>query len=232
MSDDNIVYDENEGFLGRALDAVVETVADVVSAVWNGIRNAVRTLFGSYEDLYGGAFDTPDEAELKRRAEAADAIRGVLGEDPIEALRSASTDNEREEAIAALIDGISASLGIKPPPTLAIKRVRGGKKNGYMGCYSFSDHGITLNKAYTHCHPMGANDAAELIDTILHELYHAFQAAALEAPERFGLTEAQAAVWRRNLENYVDSVQNPELYRSQPIEATAWDFAAAVVQSL
>ena len=232
MSGGSMVHEENEGFLERAeraLDAVVEAVADAVSSVWNRIRNAVKTIFGTYEDLHGEDIDNPAEEERKRRDAAAAGIRELLGDDPLEAIRTASANGVREEMVKMLVERISGALGIVPPPVLAIRRLT-GVQSGWSGY--FDGNGVTVNRKSVVKRPMSNDDAAELLDTILHELYHGFQHAAINDPHRFGVSRKQAKIWRDSFNNYVSPEQNMELYAAQPVEESARRFAAAVVMAV
>lgn len=229
MSDEGMAHEENKGFLGRALDAVVETVTDAVSAIWNGIRNAVRAIFGTYEDRHGGDIDNPEEEERKRRDAVAAGILELLGDDPLEAIRNASTNSDREEVVKMLVETVSSKLGIVPPPGLTIRRLT-GIQSGWAGY--FNGEGVTLNKKQVVKRPMSDDDAAELLDTILHELYHGFQHEAIKDPHRLGISRKQAKIWRDNFGNYVSPEQNMALYAAQPVEESARRFAAAVVMAV
>lgn len=229
MSDGGMANEENEGFLGRALDAVVETIVDVVSAVWNGIRNAVKAIFGTYGDLHGDDIDNPEEEERKRRDLVAAGIRELLGDNPLDALRNAPTNGDREEVVKAIVEKVSSALGISPPPGLTIRRLT-GSQSGWAGY--FDGEGVTLNRKSVVQRPMDDDDAAELLDTILHELYHGFQHAAIKDPTRFGISRKQAGIWRDNFGNYISPEHNMALYAAQPVEESARRFAAAVVMAV
>ena len=68
-----------------------------------------------------------------------------------------------------------------------------------------------------------------LLDTILHETFHALQRRAIVRPSRYGIPKAEAQIWRINFHNYIQPEQNPERYWLQPVEVTARVFAAQIL---
>lgn len=72
-------------------------------------------------------------------------------------------------------------------------------------------------------------DCTSLLNTILHELRHAFQHRAILYPESVSTDKIQIDAWRFNFDNYISPSLDYEAYRNQPIEADAFDYADKLV---
>ena len=58
------------------------------------------------------------------------------------------------------------------------------------------------------------------------------QRRALRSPSKYGVSKAEAKIWRINFKNYIEPEQNPERYMFQPVEITAYNFASAVIREI
>jgi len=74
-----------------------------------------------------------------------------------------------------------------------------------------------INQSLEHDGPQ------EVVNTLAHEDYHAYQEWAMDHPDVHPNPE-QVEAWRENRENYVSFEEDPVLYREQPIEADAWEY--------
>jgi len=77
----------------------------------------------------------------------------------------------------------------------------------------------------------------ELVDTVVHEQLHALQhqrytAWAAGRLERHNPQAAQAQTWLYNNVHYHEFEKGPKAYREQPVEAHAWNGAAAITDAL
>ena len=207
---------------GQTVANAVEYIADVARGTWNAIRERVRTIWGSLFDVETDV-DNADELEIARRHAVSNAVREILGDSPVQTLCETSTE-ERKKVLASLTERIAETLNI-PVPSFRIKII----KQGVAGFYEFGTDRVVVSRAEVDRFPLDAEDAAELLDTLLHELYHAFQHHAISDPSSFGITREQAKIWRRNFDNYISPEQNARLYHEQPVEVTARLFAHEVV---
>ena len=73
------------------------------------------------------------------------------------------------------------------------------------------------------------DDPRRTIRTLLHEARHAFQHFAVEHPWRAKPDESNVYSWEFNIENYIKSEVDFDMYRSQDIEADADAFAERIV---
>ena len=117
-----------------------------------------------------------------------------LSDDIIELLRKIKgsewaylDDAEKANAIETLSDKISELLGLNECPDISYYDA---DKND-CGVYNQATHSIELNRSLL-------NDPDELIDTIAHELRHAFQHQKAMAPE-----SALDMLYRVNFNNYI-----------------------------
>ena len=211
--------------IGRSLASGARQVGEWATRVWDGIRSRVKALWGSIRNLFEAEPDEPDEAEDARRAAVAGAIRERFGERPLEALQEATTA-ERKRMLAEIADRACTALDI-PSVDVVVKPMNGND----AGSFSFETRRITVNLGEVDRDPMSADDALELMDTILHEVYHAFQLEAI-ADRRHRVSSALAETWADEFANYVSASQNPTAYWLQSVEVTARNFAHAVSTSL
>jgi len=64
----------------------------------------------------------------------------------------------------------------------------------------------------------------KLLNTVRHELRHGYQHAAVDQPEEFIVSSDTVESWKENFNDYKNSEDDYEAYRSQPVEADARDF--------
>ena len=96
-------------------------------------------------------------------------------------------DAEKADTIEALSDKISELLGLNECPDISYYDA---DKND-CGVYNHATHSIELNRSLL-------NDPGELIDTIAHELRHAYQHQKAMAPE-----SELDLLYRVNFDNYI-----------------------------
>lgn len=216
--------------VGEKVCAVARNIKDCAVRVWNGIRNRLKSFWGSIRDLWndetqGVIQDAPDEQEIARREAVANLVRNRIRDDPISVLKDASPQ-ERKKILQVLADDICKVLNMPP---IAIQSL--DTEPGTSGYYDFVNDSVVVGVNEVLRVPMDSDDAAELMDTLLHELYHRFQRYAIQNPKGMGVSQEQADLWKQNFENYINSTQSPRLYWIQPVEVTARCFAHAVVQN-
>ena len=92
------------------------------------------------------------------------------------------------------------------------------------GYYSPDYHTVTLNESVLSGQ-YGNWDSYDLLETIGHELRHAYQYEAVAHPDRFTVSQGTLDTWKHNIDNYLDSdTYGYKAYRDQPIEVDARDF--------
>lgn len=132
-------------------------------------------------------------------------------------------DKERLSVIFKLVEQIAERLDIKDVPKISIYDSEG---NSY-GYYNPIDNTINLNKFYF-------NYPYELINTVAHEMRHAYQ------EQRAGILETKEdALFKLNLDNYISPVPLPgggwlffTDYQDQYVEADARAFANLFTEAM
>lgn len=219
--------DSKRKSFGIKLRNKLSTLSEKISQAWKTIRQRVVKLAGeTVEDII--FFFEPDSANPNESAEihrrqTVDAIKSCLGEDPAGALL-AMFPQDRELALTELHTEIAIALGIEPC------LVSSEMMNGCAGLYSFSADTIAINALHIQKQPMSLIEAKELLGTICHETYHAFQHRAIVHPSRYGISKADAKIWKINFANYISPEQNPERYLYQPVEMSAYVFESAIIK--
>ena len=70
-----------------------------------------------------------------------------------------------------------------------------------------------------------------IMDTVAHEMRHAYQHAAVKDPDSFTVSESTLKSWDNNFDNYISYDQkknNFQQYRDQPVESDARGYAGEV----
>ena len=132
-------------------------------------------------------------------------------------------DKEKLSVISKLVEWIGEGLDLKEIPKISIFD---SEEDAY-GYYNPDDNTINLNKYYF-------NNPFELINTIAHELRHAYQ------EQRAGILETREdALFKLNLDNYISPVSLPgggwlffTDYQDQYVEADARAFANLFTEAL
>ena len=119
------------------------------------------------------------------------------------------TDVEKKERITDLCDYISQKLDIKNPPEVTFIY----EDSSFYGGFSGSDNKLYINEKFL-------DNPFELVDTIAHELRHAFQFQHALNPETI-LDEMYAV----NFEFYIRPEDDYMGYKSQLLESEASAFA-------
>lgn len=132
-------------------------------------------------------------------------------------------DSERLDTIEKLVNAVSDELEIKDKP----KIVLADENEDFFGAYDPQENTIILNRK-------GFIDPRELVDTITHELRHAYQHMRAEKLETH-----EDALFRVNLENYISPEQNEDgeflnfyEYQNQYVEVDAMAFADKFTEAM
>lgn len=72
--------------------------------------------------------------------------------------------------------------------------------------------------------PMTGN---QILKTVIHELRHAYQGAAIDNPNLYVVSQETRNAWKENLSlgNYISYEEDKAAYRAQPVEWDAQNFA-------
>lgn len=130
---------------------------------------------------------------------------------------------EKITILQGLVDWEACRLGM---PTV---RISAERLNPYtLGRHSRITDEITIDLAHIDQDPVN-----EVLNTCLHETYHAFQAyvvANIDWTSEFVATNyyfLEARAWKDNYSNYIYGIRDYNAYAEQPLEAAANTFAEA-----
>lgn len=168
----------------------------------------------SDEELLPEIFDWADD-EIFIDFEVDEDFKDCLSRFDPECWENADA-REQYSAIEDLKDKISERLALKKPPEIRLCEGDPDEYGSYIPEYNI----LLLNTRQF-------DDPVELVDTIAHELRHAWQHARADAMET-----RQDALFRVNFENYITPVSYPGIgyvnfveYEGQYVEADARAFA-------
>lgn len=94
-----------------------------------------------------------------------------------------------------------------------------------LGGYDPVTNSIELNRSY-----LEYDDCSDLLNTILHESRHAFQAKCITSPDSVTVNKKIIDVWGYNFDHYIKPEFDHEAYENQEIEKDANYFADSVMK--
>ncbi|MBR6967808.1 MAG: hypothetical protein IKH78_04660 [Ruminococcus sp.] len=176
--------------------------------------------FDIYDRLLSDVFDCSED-DINLRFEITEDISTAL--EKFNAMKWNGKDySEMREAISDLVKAIGEGLGLKELPEIRIT-----DSGNQFGSYNYESNTITLNQRYF-------TDPKELIDTISHELRHAYQHMKAEHPETL-----EDMMYRVNFDNYISPLELPAGgylfftdYYNQYVEVDARAFANRITEAL
>ena len=72
-------------------------------------------------------------------------------------------------------------------------------------------------------------DYAEVMNTMVHEMRHAYQHAVVDSPDKFDVAQSTVDSWAADFDDYkTPDSDGFKAYYSQPVEADARSFAAGI----
>lgn len=143
---------------------------------------------------------------------------------------AAADDEQRTALLQQLADYEAGQLGI-PPVTLRVQR----KDGNVWGTYEHDTGRINIDLEHVE-----SSDVRYVMRTVLHEIYHAYQAYVVaqvdwDSEVAYSAYFSTARSWKENWENYVQtdgSEEGNEAYALQPVEASARTYANAELNYL
>lgn len=214
-------------------DRAEETVKEFSNIVWKisclhtQISMRVKNCFRLILDHLVPPHKTTDAKELEWVEYGALAsVYFLPGEDPV-AIYCSMTPKEREQALKEMASFYCRKMEINPHQ-LALMELPPDVPGGYEYTESF----VCLNKDLVESHSMTREKAEMAIMTLFHELFHAYQNAAMYQPNKYGIPKEVAADWRHNRKDYCPPDKNPVRYKLQPLEASAIWISGEVMKRL
>ncbi len=128
---------------------------------------------------------------------------------------------EKEDFIELMAKGASTIMGVQLEGGVRFESIEGTT----FGQYNFGGNFLRINP------DRFSVSYEKMANTVIHELRHAYQDAAIENPayykERFALSQSRIDAWKKNMSNnYKTKAKNGENeYSRQPVENDAFSFA-------
>lgn len=202
------------------------SVAQRICASAQRVRQRVKAFLGNAYHAVAfrldPGFEGSDETDVQMQERCRAAVTDVLGENPLEQF-AALTVVRRQSAVLQITELAAKAMGVE------IGSVEFRDLGDLAGSYSYTENRISYNTNSMIEGAMSVTESKEAMDTIFHELRHAYQRQAAISPSRHGRDKLTAEVWRLNFRRYVPFHQNPARYFAQPVEQDARIFALSVV---
>ncbi len=217
-----------------------EKVSSAVHTIKNALVDVCHTISSKVEEWSGKAKDyfanikeeintpktyTPTDSDKKVKEKHEDSIKSIfpLG---IESIEDA-TPEQRKQQFKDLVREAATNVGLgENIPELEYFIPESEEDYNKFGWYCFDDHTIALNEAMVVTDDITV--VKEQIFTVIHEMEHARQFAAMDAYrtngdyKKYGYTENQVLQYIKNWTNYIRPRENYEAYVSQALERDAF----------
>ncbi len=200
--------------VGNAVKEVTDTVKEFVGDAWNAITFRLDV-----------GYDHPEIIDMQMEQQSCEIVKEVLGGEPFDQF-AVLLPAERKMAIENVIAETSDMMGVE------LEGIAFADLGDVSGFDSVKGKVIALNEEPLCQEVMTGEEAMEVIDTVFHELRHAYQFRAARYPSRYKRDKLTAAIWRLNWKNYAKFGQNAKLYFDQPLEVDARNFAISVINNL
>ncbi|MCC8150608.1 MAG: hypothetical protein LIO96_03910 [Lachnospiraceae bacterium] len=148
-------------------------------------------------------------------------VLGLLSEDRYsEETWNAASLEERKEILQDFLVEINSIMGTDVDENIIFST---SLSSGTRGYYTYPDNTVTINENL-----LSASNAGSyaILRTLIHEMRHAYQHAAVDNPENFRVSAETLAQWEANFNDYKSaSTDGYEAYVTQAIEYDAKSFA-------
>ncbi len=118
--------------------------------------------------------------------------------------------DEQKQSMSSLADYVAETTGNKNPPEIVF---RDDMNDGEYGGYDPKTNTMEINEAML-------GDSSEAVDTVAHEMWHAYQQQCAADP-----TSEKGQAYQEGFDNYISPEYDFEGYQNQMVEAEARDFA-------
>lgn len=199
------------GIMGK--DA--EEKKDAEKSWWEKLVDWIKGLFGIKEEPLSVSREAEKEHDLYMQSE----IFNILG---LERFSKSTWKNasieERKKILNEFMTEIALVMGISISGNVVFEQM---EKPTTRGGYYQNENKVHINTDY-----LSRSDSYQIMQTMIHEMRHAYQKAAVDHPEQFNVSAETIAQWRENFKPEVYySGDDYQRYVSQPIEYDAKNFA-------
>ena len=165
-----------------------------------------------------------DDTDLAMAEQSRDVLFTHLGDRPVDALKSLTSD-DRVEALGNMIQDLVALYGIRDQ----MKGVQfENLPAGMAGAYCYDEKVIHINMRYVLSNDEQA--IRNLLLTVFHEMRHAVQMSVVDGNAAWNKDEARARDYAYNFAHYITAQVDFRGYQNQLIERDADTFALCVLK--
>jgi hypothetical protein len=197
------------------------TICDIPSDKRNLFQKILAALNVGDERYQDSAYyDTSQEEEYAQDCYMKEQIAALLAQSQYsEAAWNAADADGRKQMLNDFMNDVAEIYGVDINTTINFTNTppSGGTIN--YGSYTNSKQRININEYIIN----NRSNSYDLMNTVVHELRHAYQHQAVEHPEKFIVTQETLDRWECNFDNYVSSGDDFDLYREQGVEIDARD---------
>ncbi len=177
-------------------------------------------------DKYGRDYVDPgSEAQADKDEAIRNEISVLFQSDRYsrERWNSASTE-ERKRILNDLLKDLNAVYGTKITKEIHFFKEEADSRGVItLGYYSDKRREVSINTEI-----LTSENYEDVMNTMVHEMRHAYQHEAVRNPSDFIVSEETAKSWESNFDDYIEYTEeenNFDEYRYQPVEADAHDIA-------
>ena len=184
--------------------------------LWDWIKNEEPDVYDATSDEQEKAKDTAMKKELWN----------VLQDEKYSPENwDRSSLYERKQILQNYMNEVIEIYGVQEVDTDIIwdSKATYSDKSVTWGYYTHSKHSVTLNENVLTDN-IENWDSYDLIETVSHELRHAYQQEAVDNPTDYMVSKETIELWKENFDNYISSGTDYKKYREQPVEVDARDF--------
>ena len=169
-------------------------------------------------DKYGRDYEDPGmEREQARNDLIRSEVENMVGRKYPKIMWDHATLEEKEKMLNDFMHDLNRIYGINISKDVEFYR----DEPNSLGFYRDSERRVFINE-----NAIEQWGYEEMMNTVVHEMRHAYQHEAVRNPGRFEVSEETVRSWEGNFgPNYIDPDDDWNAYRHQPVEEDAHDIA-------
>lgn len=197
--------------------------AETEKSWWDKLIDWIKSLFGVKEDK----LSSDRQAEREHDLYMQDAIFDLMDEERFsESTWNHASMEERKAILSEFMLEIAMVMGITLNGPVNYFNEKPDNKGLVTNGYYVSDpKRLDFNTVSINTYVMNGNNSYKIMKTMIHEMRHAYQHAAVETPGDFKVSSETIEQWRNNFDHYIKGEDDFDGYRAQPIEYDANSFA-------
>lgn len=192
---------------------------------WEKLVDWIKSLFGIKEEE---PLSAERQAEKEHDLYMQGAIFDLMNEDErfSESTWNNASTEQRVEILNTFMVEIALIMGISlNGPIHPFRELPNDQNLVTYGYYSSDPDSPLYNMVSINTYVLEGNNSYKVMKTMIHEMRHAYQHAAVMNPESFNVSQETIEQWRTNFDHYISGDTDFDAYRAQAIEYDANSFA-------